>query len=142
MKIALIILGAIAATVLAFFIRAHVGEEAVWRKLTKSVPLQPLTSAEIKLTNDHVYSRDTADYDQVGNVVLNNGDVWRFAFRSHHAIGGFDSFSVFSGPPGTFRVRGEGFCCEVEFSNEADLKDSVAFLASLRRDNDSVQLTK
>jgi hypothetical protein len=55
-----------------------------------------------------------ATRDQTGHVKLANGEVWRFAFRSHDD--GEDSYSVFTGPEGSYRVRGDYFCCEVEIA--------------------------
>jgi hypothetical protein len=81
----------------------------------------------------------TSEGDAVGQVLLANGDIWRFAFRSHHRIGGLNSYAVFNGPLGTFRVRGDYFCCEVQFPGDAPPEDSTALVTFLKRVNNSVQ---
>jgi hypothetical protein len=118
---------------------AVAAEAAVWRDLSRSVPAQPLTPAESKNTDGPLSARLAPDDSEVGSIRLANGDIWRFAFRSHHLIGGPDSFSVFAGPSGTFRVRGDYFCCEVQFPEDALAKDSSEFIAFLRRVHPSVE---
>ena len=122
--------------------RARAAEAAAWRELTRSVPAYPLTPTESELTDGPLSARLTPDRNEVGSIRLANGDIWRFAFRSHHLLGGPDSFSVFAGPSGTFRVRGTYFCCEVQLPAEAVSKDSAEFLTFLRRVHSSVELAQ
>ena len=116
-----------------FIQRTRAAEAAVWRDLLQSVPAKPLTLAESQITDGPLSARLTPDNNEAGSIRLANGDTWRFAFRSHHVVGGPDSFSVFAGPSGTFRVRGDYFCCEVQIPADALSKDSAAFVAFLRR---------
>lgn len=139
MKSTLIIFGLAAAAVVGFLIHASTAEAALWRKLSLRVPTQALSPTEAQIKNDGVSSKLTPERDEIGHVQLGNGDIWRFAFRSHHLLGGPDSFSVFSGPPGTFRVRGDYFCCEVQFPGTPIPKDSSEFLAFLRSVHKSVE---
>jgi hypothetical protein len=140
------ILGLLAVAVLTvaavFVQRTRAAEAAVWRELSQRVPAQALTSAEAQITNDALSARVTPEHDEVGHVQLPNGDTWRFAFRSHHLLDGPDSFSVFTGPLGTFRVRGAYFCCEVQFPSTPTPKDSAEFLAFLRSVHNSVEPAK
>ncbi len=141
MKIALVVLCLAVLAVVGYFLRSNAVEKSIWRELSLQVPAQALTPAETRITSDAVSDGNTSGSDQIGHVRLGNGDVWRFAFRSHHAVNGPDSFSVFAGPLGTFRVRGDAFCCEVQFPESAT-KDSAEFLAFLRRTNGSVEAVK
>jgi hypothetical protein len=138
MRIGLVIVGLAAAAVASYFVREHAIEAAVWTELQNSVPAQSLTPTEAQIQFGAVASRSSPSGDQVGHVELPNGDIWRFAFRSHHTLGGPDSYSVFAGPSGTFRVRGDYFCCEVQFPGAPMPKDSGEFLALLRRVHRSV----
>lgn len=143
MKRTFAILGFLAVAVLivaaVFVLRSRAAEAAVWRELSASVPAQALTPSETQIINDAVSARVTPEHNEVGHVKLANGDTWRFAFRSHHLLDGPESFSVFTGPLGTFRVRGAYFCCEVQFSGTSTPKDSTHFLAFLRSAHDSVE---
>jgi hypothetical protein len=135
----IIIVGLVGLAVAGFFLRIHPAEASVWRELSQRVPTQALTTNESQFIDDAIFARLTPEQDQVGHLRLENGDIWRFAFRSHHRLGGLDSFSVFAGPPGTFRVRGDYFCCDVQFPGQSLPKDSAGFLAFLRRVNSSVE---
>ena len=142
-KITLIILTLLLAAVGAFFISPRIHEAALWRQLSQRVPTQALSPAEAEITADAVSARLTPDgIDEVGHVRLGNGDIWRFAFRSHHLLGGSDSYSVFAGPAGIYRVRGDYFCCEVQFPSTTMPKDSAEFLTFLRRFHNSVERVK
>lgn len=119
--------------------RSRLREAAAWQELLQLVPSQPLTPAETQITEGPISGRITPDHrSEVGHVRLASGDVWRFAFRSHHLLRGTDSFTVFSGPAGTFRVRGDYFCCELTFDDPTAAKDSTQFLSFLRRVHSSV----
>ena len=146
MKRSLTILGFVAAasivTTAVFIHRTRAAESAVWRDLLQAIPAQPLTPAESQITDGPLSARLTPDNNEAGSVRIANGDTWRFAFRSHHLVGGPDSFSVFAGPSGTFRVRGDYFCCEVQIPDDALSKDSAAFVAFLRRVHPSVEPAK
>ena len=144
LKFAILGLLAVAAVItpVAIIWRTRAAEAAVWRDLLHSVPAQPLTPAEVQITDGPLSARITPDNNEAGSIRLANGDTWRFAFRSHHVVGGPDSFSVFAGPSGTFRVRGDYFCCEVQIPDEALSKDSAAFVAFLHRVHPSVEPVK
>ena len=140
MKITLIILTLLVAAAGAIFIGPRLYEAAVWRQLSQRLPAEALSPAEAEITADAVSARLTPDgVDEVGHVRLANGDIWRFAFRSHHLLHGSDSYSVFAGPSGIYRVRGDYFCCEVLFPNATMPKDSAEFLTFLRRFHHSVE---
>ncbi|MCW0220260.1 MAG: hypothetical protein OJI67_18180 [Prosthecobacter sp.] len=122
----------VSSAVLGFFLHRQSVQTAVWDDLARLLPVQPLSPAEVQTTLGPIFSR--ADHDSaLGHVTLANGDLWRFAFRSHHVLGTDDSFSVFAGPLGTFRLRGSYFCCEVQFPDSPMPKDSHAFLAFLQQ---------
>jgi len=132
---------ALAAVIVAGVVvyRTRAAEAAVWRDLSRVVPAQPLAPAEAQFTDGPLFAKLAPDNNEIGSIRLNNGDTWRFAFRSHHLIGGPDSFSVFAGPSGTFRVRGDYFCCEVQFPRDTAFKDSAEFVAFLRRVHPSIK---
>jgi hypothetical protein len=109
-----------------------VREAGLWRDLAEKVPAASVERTKARYTMDDVFVYPSDGTDEVGYVELASGDVWRFAFRSHHRLNRFDSYSVFSGPLGTYRVRGDYFCCEVQFRREEMPKDSASFLAFLR----------
>lgn len=141
MKPTLAILALLAITAIAIFgyiRRVRAAEAAVWRDLLHLVPDQALTLAESHINDGPLSANLTPDQNQIGSIRLANGDTWRFAFRSHHLLGGPNSFSVFAGPSGTFRVRGDYFCCEVDIPGDAVPKDSTEFVAFLRRGHPSV----
>ena len=46
-----------------------------------------LAEAEVEIADNGLYARGTPDNDEFGHVQLANGDIWRFAFRSHHRVG-------------------------------------------------------
>ncbi len=119
--------------------RARDAEAAVWQGLSRAVPAHPLTPDESEITDGPLSARITSENHEIGSIRLANGDTWRFAFRSHHSLGGPDSFSVFAGPSGTFRVRGAYFCCEVQLPDDAVSKGSTEFIAFLRRVHPAVE---
>lgn len=143
MKVTFRILGflALAAVIVGavFLQRNRTAESEIWRDLARCVPAQPLTPTESKVSDGPLSARFTPQNNEVGSIRLANGDIWCFAFRSHHLVGGPDSFSVFTGPTGTFRVRGDYFCCEVQLPGEADTKSSSDFISFLRRVHSSVE---
>jgi len=142
LKVTFAILGFVAASLIVWAVviqRTRAAEAETWQDLARSVPAQPFTPIESEITIGSVSARRTPEGNEVGSVRLDNGDTWRFAFRSHHLIGGPDSFSVFAGPDGTFRVRGGYFCCEVQLPKEAVSKDSTEFIAFLRRVHESFE---
>jgi hypothetical protein len=138
----LAVVAIIMIAIATFVLRGRSNETAVWQELFQHLPARPLTPAEIQITDEAVSARMTPENDEVGHIQLANGDIWRFAFRSHHLVGGPDSFSVFAGPPGVFRVRGDYFCCEVQLPNGPPPKDSAEFLAFLRHVHNSVEHVK
>jgi hypothetical protein len=142
MKVTFAILGFVAIVAAGLFFRAYAMEAAAWRALSERVPAHPLTPEETEVTFDGLSVRTITDGDQVGHIRLANGDIWRFAFRSHHHLAGPDSFSIFSGPTGAFQVRGDYFCCEVQFPGRPVSKDSNEFLALLRSVHKSVEPAK
>jgi len=148
-KSKLIILFIVASAVLAgsFLIRgyrARMADEAIWSDLAQRLPAQSLTTNEVSSPDDPVSF--IPDHDGTGNelghVRLANGDLWRFAFRTHHVLNRPDGFAVFSGPLGTFRVRGEAFCCEVQIPKGTASRGSTEFLAFLRNASDLVEFTQ
>jgi hypothetical protein len=71
---------------------------------------------------------------QRGILKLQNGEIINFAFLSHHASKDRDSHSYFIGSNYRKYVTG-CFCCEVEFYNKSQPKDT-AELDSLLLKND------
>jgi hypothetical protein len=142
-KVTFAILGflALAAVIVAAGIlqRSRAAEAAAWRDLFHDVPAQPLAPTATQITDGPLSAKLASNNNEIGSIRLGNGDTWRFAFRSHHLMGGPDSFSAFAGPSGTFRVRGDYFCCEVQVPPEAVSKDSKEFVAFLRRVHPSVE---
>ena len=146
MKAKYVILGfLVLASAVVFLLidyRTRAEQAPVWHALSDAVPARPLTPAEALLNSGPISSRQTHDGTQVGSIRLANGDVWRFAFRSHHLLdrlSDLDSFSVFAGPSGTYRVRGPCFCCEVQLPADAVAKGSPEFLAFLQRSHPFVE---
>lgn len=130
-RLILISLGLIVVMGLGFFIYGRSAERTIWNELSSLVPAQPLAPAEIQRTFGPVVCRSSHDSD-FGHVTLPNGDIWRYAFRSHHVLGTLDSYSIFTGPSGSFRLRGSYFCCEVQLPDSPMPKDSQEFLAFLQ----------
>lgn len=119
-------------SVAGFSFRARAAVAQRWQELGDEVrSLAAVPEGEASSQELVSYSR-TAAGDQVGHVRLGNGEIWRFAFRSHHYIVGEESYAVFAGPSETYRVRGSYFCCEVELPGEAMPEDGAAFVAFLR----------
>ncbi len=117
-------------------------EEARWRDLTARVP----TDANIDRVGEtgmRGWWADVIDNDcQIGRVDLQNHDVWYYAFVSHHLVEGSDSYTVFRGKTGVIRLKGQVFCCEVDFGNRKQPADSDAFIALLRKSGDEVDVLK
>lgn len=104
-----------------------------WRELRQEIPSSRLyRPPEQGRSDDWVASEVLPNGDQIGHCVLHNGDVWTWAFRSHHEIQGTRSLTLFRGPQGTFRLSGEYFCCEVLFPF-AQPDDGDQFLNELRK---------
>ena len=114
-------------------------DAVIWRDLTLIVPGSPLAATAVTITNGIVSARLSDGHDEVGHLQLPSGDVWRFAFRSHHLIGGPESYTVLVGPLGSYRIRGDYFCCEVQFPRDATPKTSDELLSLLRTVNTSVE---
>jgi hypothetical protein len=76
---------AVAAIIMiaTFALRGRSNETAVWQELFQRLPARPLTPAEIQITDEAVSARMTPENDEVGHIQPANGDIWRFAFRSH-----------------------------------------------------------
>jgi len=118
-------------------------QEAKWSAIAAQVPLTPLsvTHTSALPSNGWLFGFATNDYE-IGHVVLRDGEVWRFAFASHHLFTGPDSYTVFESRRGTIRVRGGGFCCEVEFDDQAQPAETEEFVALLRRRGDDVRFLR
>ena len=86
MKALLIILSSVAILVTGVYFRDRVSEAEVWKELSQRLPSKTLTPQETHNTSDPVTTILSPDGDQVGNVRLPNGEIWRFAFRSHHLL--------------------------------------------------------
>ena len=108
-----------------------------WDELARLLPREPLGTELVWIKNGVVVSHGTPSGHQLGHLTLPNGDIWRFAFLSHHLNGTSDSFSIFAGPSGTYRVRGGYFCCEVQLFDPLP-KDSAEFVELLKRAHPSV----
>jgi hypothetical protein len=125
-----------AASVIA---RREAAREEQWQALENLVQGVPLAPPPELATEAGVCAGLGAAGEQTGHVRLANGEVWRFAFRSHHLIDGEESYSVFTGPGGSYRVRGDYFCCEVEIPDDAVPKDGAEFVAFLRSEHPLVE---
>jgi hypothetical protein len=123
--------------------RHHAAEQAIWRDVTSLVPAAPLSASSTNtLTKtDWLFGSSTGTYE-VGQVVLRDGEVWRFAFASHHVVSGPDSYTVFRSPRGTIRARGDAFCCEVEFGDHKQPADTQEFIALLRSRGNEVEMLR
>ena len=134
--------GAAAVVVLlagTLFIRRETARTEQWQSLENLVQGVPLAPPPELATEAGVCAGLGAAGEQTGHVRLANGEVWRFAFRSHHLIDGEESYSVFTGPGGSYRVRGDYFCCEVEIPDDAVPKDGAEFVAFLRSEHPLVE---
>jgi hypothetical protein len=137
MKRILLVLGTLTVGILAYILYQRDAETKIWKSLAEQVPAKALEPQDAILTIGAITTyRVTAEQDTTGHVRVANGDIWRFAFRSHHLLDGDDSYSVFAGPSGTFRMRGNRFCCEVEVPSNPPPRDSAEFLAYLRGAHD------
>jgi hypothetical protein len=117
-------------------------EEARWRDLTARVPAD-ITIERVGETGMRGWWADVIDNDcQIGRVDLQNHDVWYYAFASHHLVEGSDSYTVFRGKTGMIRLKGQAFCCEVDFGHRKRPADSDAFIALLRQSGDEVDIMK
>jgi len=125
------------------WLRYQANEAARWRVIAAQVPPTPLKPSNTNLSpNDSwLVGLSTGKY-QVGHVACSDGQVCRFAFASHHLFTGPDSYTVFKGDQGTIRVKGGGFCCEVEFDNQKQPADTQALVVLLRRRGDDVAILK
>ena len=88
-----------------------------------------------------LFGSATGKYE-VGQVVLRDGEVWCFAFASHHVVAGPDSYTVFQGRHGTIRVKGDRFCCEVEFGDHRQPADTDEFIALMWSQGDVVEVLR
>jgi hypothetical protein len=115
--------------------------EASWCAIAAQVPATPLsaTNASALPSNGWLFGFATGDCE-VGHVVLGDGEVWRFAFASHHKFTGPDSYTVFRSHESTVRVRGGGFCCEVEFGDQKQPANTQEFIALLRSRGDDLEI--
>jgi len=132
-------IGLPALVVTGTWLRQREREEGRWRDITAHVPSAPLLPST---KDDWIATGSSTGTYQAGQVTLGDGDVWRFAFASHHLFAGPDSYTVFKNHRDTIRVRGGGFCCEVEFYNQKQPADAAAFVALLRRRGDEVEILK
>ena len=129
LAMALVLMTLILAAITLLFWPEITGPSAsqIWRELDAVLPGE----------NEVTPTTETGDYkivnhDQSGFIRMKNGDVWRFAFRSHHSVPSDDSFTIFSGKLGTFRCRGTAFCCEVMFEEAEPAADSESFVTLLK----------
>jgi len=123
--------------------RHHAAEQSMWRVVTSQVPAVPLStsSSNTIAKTDWLFGSSTGMYE-VGQVVLRDGEVWRFAFASHHVVSGPDGYTVFRGPRGTIRARGDAFCCEIEFGDHKQPADTQELIALLRNRGDEVDMLR
>jgi hypothetical protein len=101
-------------TVFAYFsfwpAESGAGIDQSWNDLRRILPPMKLTDTK----SESWFVTDVRPgLDQFGHCDLKNGDVWTFAFRSHHNVQGTESLALFRGPKGTFRLKGGYFCCEI-----------------------------
>ena len=106
--------------------------QRIWEELTAeldiiSLPPTPSTSTE------WLISDPAGESDQIGLCRMKNGEVWSFAFRSHHLMSGSESMAVFRGPQDTIQLVGDYFCCEVilPFGQPASGAEFIRQLQSL-----------
>jgi hypothetical protein len=104
----------------------------LWSRLELAAKAKPATPEKPAPAGSWIHGGTQGEY-QVGWIELGNGEVWRFAFLSHHQLLGEDSYSVFTGPAETWRVKGSGFCCEVDFGDSALPATGDALIKLLRR---------
>jgi hypothetical protein len=127
----------------ALWWRHHANEEARWSDIAAQVPSIPSTASSTNaVAKSEWWFGSFIGMYEVGQVVLRDGDVWRFAFASHHAFTGPDSYTVFRSHRGKIRVRGGGFYCEVEFYEQKQPADTQEFVALLRRQGDDVEILR
>lgn len=133
---ALVLMTLILAAITLLFWPEITGPSAsqIWRELDAVLPgeneVTPTTEmGDYKIVN----------HDQAGFIRMKNGDVWRYAFRSHHLVPGDDGFTIFSGKLGTFRCRGTAFCCEVMFEEPEPAADSESFVTLLKESHKTVE---
>ena len=86
----------------------HIWEELTAELDTVSWSLTSSTSTE------WLISDPAGGNDQRGLCRMKSGEIWAFAFRSHHLMSGRESMTVFRGPKDTIRLVGDYFCCEVQ----------------------------
>ena len=137
-----IVLSAALLGVAVVAFRSRIAREARWQSLEGEISKLPLTVTADWESQAPVSARLTPEGDQVGHVKLGNGEIWCFAFRSHHRIEGEESYSVFIGPGGSYRVRGSHFCCGVEMADEGMPKDGAEFVAFLHKMHPVVEKLK
>jgi hypothetical protein len=123
----------------AFFGYRWWEDRSHWRTLGTKLPPASSPADATFLGEWWASAEHDHEITQAGYVRLANGDLWRFAFLSHHVLSDPDSKSLFDGPRGRFRVQGEYFCCEVQFPDTAQPKDSDAFLALLQQTHPTVE---
>ncbi len=127
----------------AIYFYPAISEVLAWRSLDRSLPIASSKWNELgKIPNglSSEFVKEGFRVVQVGHVSIANGDTWRFSFLSHHNLASSESLSIFKGPLGKFRVRGDYFCCEVLIPETAYMKDSDTFLNFLRTTHSSVDL--
>lgn len=122
-------------SIFAFVWKTHVDETALWNDIIAHVPSQPFTeqSPDTMTKSNWQRSSFTGKYE-TGQVTLGNGEVWRYAFASHHSVKGEDCYTVYRNHSDTIRVKGGGYCCELEFFGFRQPVDKQEFLTMLRND--------
>jgi hypothetical protein len=118
-------------------------EERRWKDIGAQVPSTQLSLSNTSAlpNNGWLFGFCTNEYE-VGHVVLRDGEVWRFAFASHHLFNGPDSYTVFESHRDTIRFKGAYFCCEVEFGDLKQPADTPEFVSLLRSFGDDVEILR
>ena len=123
----------------AIVFREFAHERKTWRDLESQlqVPVPP------KEDYPGDWWHNDLDNGTIGRIELGDGEVLRFAFASHHVVGGPDSYTVFEGRREIIRSKGSGaFCCEVEFYNDQQPVDRAAFVSLLRSHGERVSVAR
>jgi hypothetical protein len=126
----------IATAICTIFWQEITGPSAsrIWKELDAVLPGENEVTATTEMG---LYKM--VNHKQSGFVRMKNGDVWRYAFRSHHSVPGDDGFAIFSGKLGTYRCRGTAFCCEVMFEEDEPAADSESFVTLLKECHKTVE---
>ena len=86
--------------------------QRIWEELAAELDIISLSPTPSTST-EWLISDPAEEADHIGLCRMKNGEVWSFAFRSHHLMRGRESMAVFRGPQDTIQLVGDYFCCEV-----------------------------